>query len=221
MRTRLEAEGAIAPGGDLDEALAADARRHAGDRDDGPPAFVPDRLRDDGAAAAAPAEHARSTRRQTRLASGAPPEAPAQDDEFLRNVDSESFLDALAEPATPPGAASAAGDDALAGAAFFDDAAFDRDPRGAPPPRGSRKRPLPGDDAAPDGYDDAPPPTVRVSRDASCAFCARGNVDTQLMPCKHLFHGQCLRPWLEATVTTPVCPCCSVAIANCVRAAPA
>jgi hypothetical protein len=62
---------------------------------------------------------------------------------------------------------------------------------------------------------------VRVSRDAACAFCARGNVDTQLMPCKHLFHGQCLRPWLEATVTTPVCPCCSVAIANCVRAAPA
>ena len=48
MRTRLEAEGAIAPGGDLDEALAADARRHAGDRDDGPPAFVPDRLRDGG-----------------------------------------------------------------------------------------------------------------------------------------------------------------------------
>ena len=42
MRTRLEAEGAIAPGGDLDEALAADARRHASDRDDGPPAFVPD-----------------------------------------------------------------------------------------------------------------------------------------------------------------------------------
>ncbi len=58
-------------------------------------------------------------------------------------------------------------------------------------------------------------PTIQSAR---CPFCRRGRVDTQLMPCAHLFHGQCLRPWLEATVTTPVCPLCSVAISNCVLA---
>ena len=74
---------------------------------------------------------------------------------------------------------------------------------------------------------DAPAPTLpRPKRartepsvsSARCPFCRRGRVDTQLMPCAHLFHGQCLRPWLEATVTTPVCPLCSVAISNCVLA---
>ncbi|KAJ8610428.1 hypothetical protein CTAYLR_007143 [Chrysophaeum taylorii] len=63
--------------------------------------------------------------------------------------------------------------------------------------------------------DDEP---VRVSPTTACAFCLRDRVDTQLMPCKHVFHGCCLRPWLEATVTTPCCPVCSVAIANCVLA---
>lgn len=61
-------------------------------------------------------------------------------------------------------------------------------------------------------------PAKRGRPDTTCAFCSRDRVDTQLMPCGHLFHGQCLRPWLEATVTTPVCPLCSVAIANCVLA---
>ena len=74
---------------------------------------------------------------------------------------------------------------------------------------------------------DAPAPSLRPPKrartepsvsSARCPFCRRGRVDTQLMPCAHLFHGQCLRPWLEATVTTPVCPLCSVAISNCVLA---
>ena len=74
---------------------------------------------------------------------------------------------------------------------------------------------------------DAPTPSLRPPKrarteptiqSARCPFCRRGRVDTQLMPCAHLFHGQCLRPWLEATVTTPVCPLCSVAISNCVLA---
>lgn len=60
--------------------------------------------------------------------------------------------------------------------------------------------------------------SVPVSPNTSCSFCLRDRVDTQLVPCKHLFHGCCLRPWLEATVTTPCCPVCSVAISNCVLA---
>lgn len=59
---------------------------------------------------------------------------------------------------------------------------------------------------------------VPVSPTTVCSFCLRDRVDTQLMPCKHVFHGCCLRPWLEATVTTPCCPVCSVAISNCVLA---
>ena len=60
--------------------------------------------------------------------------------------------------------------------------------------------------------------TVRVSRTTACHFCLKGRVDTQLEPCKHLFHGNCLRPWLEATVTQPTCPVCAANIANCVLA---
>ena len=38
---------------------------------------------------------------------------------------------------------------------------------------------------------------VRVVSDAKCAFCVEGDVDTQLRPCMHLFHGRCLKPWLQ------------------------
>mmetsp|Transcript_8596 Transcript_8596/g.25856 ORF Transcript_8596/g.25856 Transcript_8596/m.25856 type:complete len:245 (-) Transcript_8596:78-812(-) len=51
-----------------------------------------------------------------------------------------------------------------------------------------------------------------------CAFCCRARVDAALLPCRHYFHGACLRPWLEAAVTVPVCPQCGVAISNCVGA---
>uniref|UniRef100_A0A7S3JSG6 RING-type domain-containing protein n=1 Tax=Aureoumbra lagunensis TaxID=44058 RepID=A0A7S3JSG6_9STRA len=61
---------------------------------------------------------------------------------------------------------------------------------------------------------------VRVPKETKCEFCLRERVDTQLMPCTHRFHGHCLRPWLEATVTTPSCPVCAVSISNCVFADP-
>ena len=92
----------------------------------------------------------------------------------------------------------------------------------APAPRPSRKRAHAADDSARprprSGSGAARGGGVVVAPSEQCAFCIRTGVDTQLMPCGHLFHGQCLRPWLEATVTTPVCPLCSVAIANCVLA---
>lgn len=68
------------------------------------------------------------------------------------------------------------------------------------------------------GVESDPCRPVAVSPTTACSFCLRDRVDTQLMPCKHVFHGCCLRPWLEATVTTPCCPVCSVAISNCVLA---
>lgn len=51
----------------------------------------------------------------------------------------------------------------------------------------------------------------------ACPFCGHRLVDTRLAPCGHRFHASCLRPWLEATVTTPVCPQCTESIVKCVH----
>mmetsp|Transcript_20136 Transcript_20136/g.39988 ORF Transcript_20136/g.39988 Transcript_20136/m.39988 type:complete len:378 (+) Transcript_20136:200-1333(+) len=59
---------------------------------------------------------------------------------------------------------------------------------------------------------------VRVPRSAKCAFCVEGDVDTQLRPCAHLFHGRCLKPWLQASAGPPRCLQCQTLISNCVLA---
>ena len=53
---------------------------------------------------------------------------------------------------------------------------------------------------------------------SSCLFCHGPQVDTELRPCGHLFHGRCIKPWLLAAMGTPCCPVCSVPIVSCVLA---
>ena len=61
---------------------------------------------------------------------------------------------------------------------------------------------------------------VRVVSDAKCAFCVEGDVDTQLRPCMHLFHGRCLKPWLQVAKGPPLCLTCETPISSCVLAIP-
>eukprot|EP00622_Pseudochattonella_farcimen_P003751 FR738991.1.p1 GENE.FR738991.1~~FR738991.1.p1 ORF type:complete len:199 (+),score=16.25 FR738991.1:67-597(+) len=61
---------------------------------------------------------------------------------------------------------------------------------------------------------------VRVSQNAKCAFCVEGDVDTQLRPCLHLFHGRCLKPWLQVAKGPPLCLTCETPISSCVLAIP-
>ncbi|TFJ81590.1 hypothetical protein NSK_006841 [Nannochloropsis salina CCMP1776] len=67
-----------------------------------------------------------------------------------------------------------------------------------------------------------PPPSepVHVSTGARCPFCPTLSVDTQLRPCGHLFHGNCLKPWLQKSPSPPACPVCRESIASCVLAIP-
>jgi len=61
---------------------------------------------------------------------------------------------------------------------------------------------------------------VHVSSASRCPFCPELNVDTQLRPCGHLFHGHCLKPWVQECAGTPLCPVCNVPISSCVLAIP-
>ena len=63
---------------------------------------------------------------------------------------------------------------------------------------------------------DALDTAVRVRKTTKCAFCVEGDVDTQLRPCGHLFHGRCLKPWLQASAGPPCCLQCSTLISSCV-----
>ena len=61
---------------------------------------------------------------------------------------------------------------------------------------------------------------VHVSSASRCPFCPELNVDTQLRPCGHLFHGHCLKPWIQDCPGAPLCPVCQVPISSCVLAVP-
>jgi len=48
--------------------------------------------------------------------------------------------------------------------------------------------------------------SVEVPASTTCALCNQVNVDTQLRPCGHMFHGRCLKPSLQNALGPPVCP---------------
>jgi hypothetical protein len=62
--------------------------------------------------------------------------------------------------------------------------------------------------------------SVEVPSSTACALCTTVNVDTQLRPCGHMFHGRCLKPSLQTASGPPQCPICSTAMQSAILAVP-
>lgn len=62
--------------------------------------------------------------------------------------------------------------------------------------------------------------SVEVPSSAKCAICHCINVDTQLRPCGHMFHGRCLKPSLQNAVGPPKCPIDHINMQSAVLAVP-
>jgi hypothetical protein len=65
-----------------------------------------------------------------------------------------------------------------------------------------------------------PGESVAVPMSAKCALCGTVNVDTQLRPCGHMYHGRCLKPSLQNTGMPPQCPICSTSMQSAILAVP-
>lgn len=65
-----------------------------------------------------------------------------------------------------------------------------------------------------------PGESVAVPMTAKCALCGTLNVDTQLRPCGHMYHGRCLKPSLQNTGMPPQCPICSTSMQSAILAVP-
>lgn len=61
---------------------------------------------------------------------------------------------------------------------------------------------------------------VKVPSTTKCAICGGINVDTQLRPCGHMFHGRCLKPTLQQAVGPPQCPIDNITMQSAVLAVP-
>ena len=62
--------------------------------------------------------------------------------------------------------------------------------------------------------------SVEVPSSTTCALCSNVNVDTQLRPCGHMFHGRCLKPSLQTSGGPPQCPICSTPMQSAILAVP-
>jgi len=62
--------------------------------------------------------------------------------------------------------------------------------------------------------------SVKVPNTTKCAICGQINVDTQLRPCGHMFHGRCLKPSLQQAVGPPKCPIDGIPMQSAVLAVP-
>ena len=62
--------------------------------------------------------------------------------------------------------------------------------------------------------------SVEVPSTTKCALCNGINVDTQLRPCGHMFHGRCLKPSLQKALGAPRCPCDGISMQSAVMAIP-
>jgi hypothetical protein len=61
---------------------------------------------------------------------------------------------------------------------------------------------------------------VEVPSNTNCMLCVTVNVDTQLRPCGHMFHGRCLKPMLANTMGPPTCPICCTPTHSAILAVP-
>ncbi|KAL2929040.1 E3 ubiquitin-protein ligase RING1-like [Bienertia sinuspersici] len=49
-------------------------------------------------------------------------------------------------------------------------------------------------------------PTVSVENDVICLVCMEGfRRSAKQIPCGHVFHGDCIAPWLSITNSCPLC----------------
>ena len=62
--------------------------------------------------------------------------------------------------------------------------------------------------------------SVEVPATTKCALCNSVNVDTQLRPCGHMFHGRCLKPSLQTALGPPCCPIDNIQMQSAVLAVP-
>lgn len=62
--------------------------------------------------------------------------------------------------------------------------------------------------------------SVEVPSNTNCMLCVTVNVDTQLRPCGHMFHGRCLKPTLTNTMGPPTCPICCTPMHSAILAVP-
>jgi len=62
--------------------------------------------------------------------------------------------------------------------------------------------------------------SVEVPKTTKCALCNCINVDTQLRPCGHMFHGKCLKPSIQNAVGAPRCPIDGTIMVSAVLAVP-
>lgn len=62
--------------------------------------------------------------------------------------------------------------------------------------------------------------SVEVPSSTKCALCTSVNVDTQLRPCGHMFHGRCLKPSLQNACGPPSCPICQTSMQSAILAVP-
>merc|ERR1712161_53068 len=65
-----------------------------------------------------------------------------------------------------------------------------------------------------------PSASVEVPSTTKCALCNCINVDTQLRPCGHMFHGRCLKPSLQQGSGPPRCPIDGITMQSAVLAVP-
>jgi autocrine motility factor receptor len=54
-------------------------------------------------------------------------------------------------------------------------------------------------------YPNVSPDELKSSHDALCAICRENMESAKKLPCGHLFHLLCLRPWLEQHGSCPIC----------------
>jgi len=62
--------------------------------------------------------------------------------------------------------------------------------------------------------------SVEVPASTVCSLCHCINVDTQLRPCGHMFHGRCLKPSLQNAMGPPCCPIDGIPMQSAVLAVP-
>uniref|UniRef100_A0A7S1BZB4 Homeobox domain-containing protein n=1 Tax=Corethron hystrix TaxID=216773 RepID=A0A7S1BZB4_9STRA len=62
--------------------------------------------------------------------------------------------------------------------------------------------------------------SIEVPTTTTCCLCGNINVDTQLRPCGHMFHGPCLKPSLQNAVGPPCCPIDNIPMLSAVLAIP-